>query len=301
MGESFFSSDDPGQVFVTDAPIPSLYEAGPIPIVWPGKLNPRTDFDPIEFQRLIWQLGLPALWEMWSPCVCGHEQSARQDCPVCHGSGDDFHSPQEILAVCSGVRRDWEPQERPQMMEVGVVNFGVRGEHVPAPGDRITMLTAHINLTLMATRDAPMAAPHVSPIERMRYPVFPQVIRIRNEAGDVITDKSYGVIHARACGADGKPKTDSHGHPAVMVEGVDFVVTDAGWIDWTLGDHLGTTPAKGDQFSVYYKTRPVYRVMSYPAAFRDTMTLLKRETAAVEPLPVEFLGKLAWLPNPVGA
>lgn len=279
-GGQFFSSSDTS----------GIYQPGIMPIAWIDRLVPRADFDPSEMQRLIWNYGIPCLWELWAPCPCGHEQAAHTDCPQCHGTGRNYYAQQEVLAAVTGVKRNWQQWERMGPMEPGTAMFLCRGEHCPSLGDRFTITHAHIPLTLAAVRRAALADPDhptVHAIERLRYPVVPQVIEIRDEANNR-TPQSFGVMFLQGQGEDNKPMDP-------LVEGTDFDVTIDGWLDWTKGDLRGTTPAPGKLFSIYYRTRPVYRVEDFPIAFRDTMVEWKSPAPVQMPLPVEFMGKLEWL------
>lgn len=285
---SFFGDNqDAGSFFAPSLAAVGLYQPGIIPIQWPDKLNPRVDFNPTELNKMIWNYGLAARWQLWSPCPCGTSQAASVDCPQCGGTGKYYHSEQEILAVMINVRKDWKQFEKMNPMEPGTATFIVRGEHVPALGDRITLLTAHMPLSIVGVRKAPLSADDAPAIETLRYPILPQVIPVQDAQGNK-SERSYGVMFLQAQGTDGLPG-------ARLVEGTDFTVTDDGEIDWALGDALETTPLPGSMYSIYYRTRPVFQVQEYPFTIRDTMTQRKSDTPAVDVLPVEFVGRLEWL------
>lgn len=293
MGDFFgdHRTQNPGRIFAT-AGSQRIHQAGFMPIIWPDKLSPRSDFNPTELNRLIWQFGLPALWELWAPCPCGHSQAGSTDCPQCFGLGRVYHTQQEILVATTGVRRDWAPFMQQNMMERGTALFCMRGEHVPCSGDRISMTTAHIPISGAAYRRAERADPtvqHPSAVERLRYPVLPQDIVVEDADNNPVV-QSYGVIYLQGQAPDGLPGP-------ILVEGSDFDVTEDGWFDWAKGDikPTPTTPAPGAMYSFYYRTRPVYRVDDFPAAFRDTITQIKSEDTRVEVLPVECIGRLEWL------
>jgi hypothetical protein len=294
MADGFFAGnpDDGGELFATADSV-GLYQAGIIPICWPDKLNPRIDFNPVELQKMIWNAGLPAIWQLWAPCPCGSAQAATPDCPQCHGTGKYYHSQQEVIVGVTGVTRKWDQFAKLNPMEPGTANFLIRGEHVPSLGDRITLLNAHIPLVMAAPRRAPLhvaaapGVPEVLAIETLRYPVIAQQIRIRDEANNQSLH-DYGVMYLQGQATTGLPGP-------LLVEHTDFEVTVNGHIDWAKGDARGTTPAVDDLFSIYYRTRPVYQVQEFPVAFRNTMTQRKTAVPEVEVMPVEFTGRLEWL------
>lgn len=287
-GNNFFGGylGSSGEKFAEAGP-GHIVQAGPIPIVWPEKLNPRVDFKPTELNKLILNRGLPALWQLWVPCACGHEQAGDVNCPQCGGTGRYYHSTQEVLVAVTSQRRDWERFEKMGQWEAGTASFLIRGEHVPCFGDRIIMLNNHIPIASASIRRSPVAGYEAPAIEKLRYPVVPQSIPIRLEDGSV-ENRLYGVLFLQG------QKSDGTLGPA-LIEGTDFDVTEEGDIDWTKGDALGTTPAPGKMFSISYRTRPVYQVTDFPTAWRDTMTQYKSETVNCDVLPVEFTGRLEWL------
>jgi hypothetical protein len=164
---------DGGELFASGE-YQGLYQPGIIPICWPDKLNPRNDFDPVELNKMLWNSGLPAIWQLWSPCPCGNEQAANTSCPQCHGTGKYYHSSQDVVVGVTQVRRDWKNYDRPNPMEPGPANFLIRGEHVPALGDRIILLNAHIPLSMAAIRRAALSEEGAPALESLRYPVDPQ-------------------------------------------------------------------------------------------------------------------------------
>lgn len=276
------------------------HATGWLHLVWPFKLNPPPDWRINELYQMLWAFGIEATWEAASRCVCGtwSDQAARQDCPICHGDGWEFHHSQPIRTAMVGVRTGWTPYDRNNPMTDGSAQFSVRGEHVPAPGDRITLLGAHITMTDRYARMATIA----DPIERLRYPVYPQEVETRDPETGRLATVALGVIHLRAADADGKAKLDSHGHPYTLVEGTDFDVTEDGYLDWTKGDVRGTAPeapetlgGQGSGFSIYYKTRPVFRVTDHSHALRASMTRRKRTAETLQVLPCQFTAKLEWL------
>ena len=294
----FFGPDqdraDQGTIFSTPGAV-GLYQAGPMPIKWPDKLNPRTDFDQTEIQRLAWQNGIPAIWHGRSPCCCGGKgrNAPNTECPVCGGLGWEYHFRQEVLLVAPNVdQRKRFLGEIPNPMATGSGVFSIRGEHVPAVGDRFVMQYGWCSLSIKALRAAPLfdpAVPLVRAVERLRYPVVLQTITCQDEDGNQYP-QAVGVLHCRGQGPDGLPTP-------VLIEGTDFDVTEEGWLDWSRGDALPdpVTPRPGAFFSLYYRTVPVFCCTGHPAAMRTVMSEQKAAEPFPDVLPAGFEAKLEWL------
>ncbi len=88
----------------------------------PDKLNPRPDFRPEDFRKLMFHRGMDMMWEHAQECPCRRKSSdfagdkfgtgailgpnpeattteARPDCEMCDGAGYFHHSPQVIKGL----------------------------------------------------------------------------------------------------------------------------------------------------------------------------------------------------------
>lgn len=270
-----------------------------LPGLKPKKLDPRVDFAPEEFRKEIWAKGLRLRWEMAAECPCGRVLSAggltggtrekRTDCPGCGGRGRVYHSAQVVPGIVSSA--DKKPERFALYGEFahGMVRITLLPEHMPTFLDRFTLLDSVLVYTEVRTRKAT--------IESLRYPVVTRQLALGTlDEPETKVEASVGVLYAARAGLDGTLVVDGQGHPVELRQGVDFAVTEAGHVDWTPGDVLGTAPAVGAQVAMHYFAHPVYVVRSHPYGFRDTVVKTKGEATVVH-LPVhadcwlEFMGE----------
>ncbi len=264
-----------------------------LPLVWPAKLNPRSDWNFVEIYRVIQNYGYRLLWEAATRCPCGKagDNANVYDCPVCGGEGWEFHHAQEVRAAGVGLRKQWQPEERVGNWEPGTAMFTVRAEHCPANHDRITLLDSHIPVNELRVRKADR-------YERLRYPIVMKPVVTPTEVVEL------DVIHLRTSNGTG-------GAGPILEKGVHFDVeydeAGNGVIDWHKGDVLGMAPVKGGLFAILYQSRPVFRVRDWPHAIRDTRTTLKfvpevwvyEKTPDEGPalLPAQFMAQLEVVPQ----
>ena len=240
-----------------------------------------------------------AVWELVSNCPCGDEQSPDLNCATCGGDGYFVHHTQQVRALVTSMSKKYDPTNKIMPMEPGTALISVRGEHVPAVRDRLTLMDAYIRISGMFKRRATLAAP----IERLRYPIAVWTIPVMAE-GDVtkqgVEDElEVGVLDLR-CEQGGVVQPP-------LVEDVSFEVTSEGLIDWSLGDANGKAPAApaagestGGQFAVYHHAHPVYRVMEHGHALRETRSRGKGGSQPFH-LPAQCLCRLEWLVRPGSA
>ena len=253
---------------------------------WPTKVSPEIDFDDKSFPNLIVSRGIEATWDVAMRCPCGEgtDSAPLPGCPVCDGRGWFFPLAQDVILIAQGMSRDYSGKfESYNPMEVGELSISTRGEWVPAWYDRITLTAARMTKSaIMRRRSDPNQGEHV---ERLLYPI--SAMEYANDGG---TTTSVDVIYLRPATAASIP-----GPP--MVKGVDYAITVDGELDFTLGDGLGTAPARGAAFTIAYKMKPVFRVVSHPHSIRRTRTRKKQPAGAPKPhrLPCQFLARLEWM------
>ena len=255
-------------------------DTGPWSVYWPPKLK-RADLKYDELLSTMWNMGVRAVWETRAPCPCGDQgdNSPRESCPVCHGKGFEFILPQEVRITAVGYSKDLDMFNRPvPMFEKGGVMLTFRGEHAPALWDRVTITDSRVTLSLTTQRAA-------SGVDKLRYPIV--AAEFKDADRQPYDVKIFQGRVADATGLGG----------AVKTEGVDFTVTPEGNIDWAIGEvdplHV-TAPARGTRYSIVFKTRPVYRVMRFPHAIRDTRTQWKSVDEEPQILPVQAYCELEW-------
>lgn len=260
----------------------------------PPKVRPRVDFDMQEYRKMVFAKGVAVAWEQCAECPCSQPSAtwdvgliettttttgeARVDCTLCDGKGYYWHSEQTIKAIVTGGSSKTDLFSMYGEYARGMVSVSLLPEHLPAYGDRFTVL--HSVMVYRETRVRTAGT-----VESLRYPVQPRVLDL--EGGEV----TLGVTRIQRAGTDGLSTLND-----VLIEGQDFVVTDAGKLDFSLGDSNNTAPVEGARYSVTYYARPRYYVADRPHTHRDSVTKRKRveETPLLLPIQahcsLEFMG-----------
>lgn len=230
----------------------------------------RVDFDPQGFRRVLLQHGMPVQWEYGMVCPCKRTQTrhevvatsdeARADCTACNGTGILYGPPQESIGILQEVKEAAKLSTILGQYSEGDAFLTMPPEHIPDRLDRITLMAG--TRVLSETRQRTAAA-----VEALRYPILRRVFNVGNadeSPGSVAAE--LGVMYARFTNTSGETQVRD------LLEGTDFTVTDAGRIDWTIGDDASTAPATGAWYSVRYFARPVFKVVGFPFLRRDTFT-----------------------------
>lgn len=228
----------------------------------------RVAFDMEELVRALHQHGTPIQFEASLQCPCkriqsrhgvvAHSTEARSDCPECNGSGIITGEPIRSLGLVHSTK-DWAMISATfgQYSE-GDVLITMPPEHIPDRFDRITMLAGVRVMNEQRRRTTSM-------VERLRYPIVRRKFDVGMPDGSPGARRiERGVLVARF--------TDTAGvlQSRRLQENVDFTVTDAGDVDWSLGDANGTSPATDAWYSMRYYARPVFVVQGFPYLRRDS-------------------------------
>jgi hypothetical protein len=228
----------------------------------------RVSFDMEELVRALHQHGTPIQLEASVQCPCKRIQSRhgvvvnsaepRTDCLECNGSGIITGQPIPSLGLVHSTK-DWAmiSQVFGQYSE-GDVLITLPPEHIPDRFDRITMMAGVRVMNEQRRRTD-------ATVERLRYPI----VRRKFDVG--MADGSPGVRRVER-GVMTARYTDAAGvlQPNLLRENVDFVVTDEGDIDWSLGLTADTAPVVGAWYSIRYYARPVFVVQGFPYLRRDS-------------------------------
>jgi len=246
----------------------------------PVKLIPRADFRPEEFRKRIFSHGLPVQWEQASECPCSQEtgdygftfnhattnqalQQSRPDCPACLGRGYIYHSKQTIRAVVTHAKADPERFSNLGAGEYtkGLVGLTLLPEHLPAFGDRFTLINS-----FMVFRETFTASGTAE--DKLNYPIE---TRSHDLNGGPV---SFGVRYMVQADLNGLVDPT-----ATLNEGVDFSISNGaiGWIN---------QPIAGTRISVEYYTHPRYTVLDIPHSTRDSRLKFKSPTEEHLELPV---------------
>jgi len=263
----------------------------------PSKIRPRVDFNMEEFRKLLFSKGLPVTWEQCAECPCSQlaaegfpltiDQAltqktgeARADCPTCNGRGYLWHAAQPITALVTSQSANADAFALYGEYGRGMVSITTLPEHLPAYGDRFTVLDSVMVRRETRTRTQAGA-------DTLRYPIIQRTLDL---AGGV---ELHGVLYLHASDASGIAPINGQ-----LSAGVDFTITPQGAIDWTLGDGTGTAPAAGTLYSVSYYANPRYYVADHPHAHRDSRTQRKQATVTPLLLPVQSHCSLEFMGGP---
>lgn len=258
----------------------------PLPVLGAFKKG-RVDFNDADYRALIAQKGLPLIWSQSSICPCSAETSALQiditnfdpqnvsasnsvACPVCHGAGKIFHSPQEIRGIVSSAETDFLVARYGGYKD-SVVNITVNPEHIPAAGDRYVikdsvMLYNEVHKYVGGAQTA------------LTFPIIERELTLLN--GDVTVGITYMVAAV-------PPNFTTS--PVELTHGVNFTITNDGKINWLI------QPAAGTRLSVSYYINPSYVAVSFPKTVRDSRSNRKAVEDYHIPLPLNFQAKLEFL------
>lgn len=266
-----------------------------LPAAPPLKARPRVDFSMVEFKKLMYTKGVDLTWEQCAECPCSLRADAfplgalvestnvvtgeaRQDCTLCKGRGYFWHSPQTIRALVTNASSNTDKYALYGQYAKGMVSISLLPEHLPGYGDRYT-----VQDSVQVYREAQVRV--AGALQELRYPVTPRLL-------DLATGQlALGVLRIQRASVSGlSTEADA------LEEGVDFTVTEAGLVDFTLGDALGTAPVVGARYTASYYSQPRYYAVDTPHTHRDSTLLRKSTTERPLLLPVqvhcslEFMG-----------
>lgn len=260
----------------------------------PVKLNPRVDFKPEDFRKLIFTQGLRLRWQQAARCACSDTDRAgfattlnattahtrnRADCPACEGRGYLYHSAQEVRALVTGARKADERFSAAGGSEYADAEAGFTflPEHLPAPGDRLTLLDAEILYREIITRGE-------GDTDKLTYTAAPRAHDLESGA------LTFSVRYARAADNEGNIA------PTIYQEGEHFT-TEGDALTWT---NPATAPAPGVRVSLSYYTHPAYIIIDTPRAVRDAWSARKAPAPYPITLPIHARGALEQYGAPRG-
>jgi hypothetical protein len=245
----------------------------------PPKITVGAEFSERNLLEFFYRNAVEVLWESAAECACRsaaspYSDAARADCPVCHGTRWDYHSPVNTWAIVTGLETNPKLLRSLGSWAYGRAMITMRQEQLPASYDRITLLHSTHRVRAMVQRTASGA------VDALRHPVVPQNLEV---APDVFAD--VGVRHLRLTNADGTAGPE-------RVQGTHFTITPGGDIDWTLGIALGAAPTPGQRYTADYLTRARYLIESLPHTQRLKMKHDKLPDWQLQRIPVECIGRL---------
>ncbi len=259
----------------------------------PTKVRPRVDFNMEEYRKLVFAKGVDLTWEQCAECPCSRSASeftlnliesttqttgeARPDCELCDGVGYFWHSPQTIRAIVTGGSANTDKYAVYGEYARGMVSVSTLPEHLPAYGDRFTVLESVMVFRETRTRTA-------NAVESLRYPIQARTLDL---AGGLETVR---VLRLQYADAQGLSQIANN-----LTEGVGFEITQSGEIDFSLGDTAGTAPAAGTAYSIAYFARPRYYVADRPHTHRDSVNIRKSPTESPLALPVQVQCSLEFM------
>lgn len=259
-----------------------------------AKNQPRADMRPEEFRKFIVNHGLTCTWEQAAQCPCRQMTASmakgfgtvpslakgtggsRRDCPKCAGKGWFYHDSTKTVALFM------MGSANPAIAAMGEAGRGMASitclpENLPAYKDRFTLQDS-----VVIMREGRLRSNEI--IEALRFPV---AMRAMDTADGEL---EVGVLYAHKSDDDGLAQLDGE-----LRADVDFVITDDGRIDWTLGDGNGQAPTEGQWYTLTYYHHPRFVVDSIPHGWRDTRITYKHPESILAPMPVQCMGKLEFM------
>ena len=264
----------------------------------PNKLIPRADFKPEQFRKVIMSHGMDLSWQQAAECPCSNpsgdygfslsgqsntfSEQNRSDCPACFGKGYIWHSKQDIRAVVTGLRKEDQRFSDVGGTEYskGQIGITLLPEHLPALGDRFTVLSSAIVYRETLIRSNTLT-------DKPRYPI---IKRSHDLNGGVL---EFGLRYLVVADANGI--IDLNSQP---VKDVDYQVDVNGSVEWL---NAQTAPQQDQRFSIEYYANPTYLVTSHPHVVRDTQIQFKAPAPYHSELPVYAEATLEFYGTPEGA
>lgn len=267
----------------------------------PVKLNPRGDFEPERFRILIEQMGSDVTWEQAAQCPCGVPVDSVADdmgygtalpaeavtgypqvgCLRCAGAGFFLHSPQTVRVVIQDMRNMQRRFQSFGEYVEGTAKVSLYPEHKPSVGDRLTLLDS-----VQVVREARIRG--ASAIEALRFPIKTQSL-----------DLASGPQATRVMYVQKADSTASTGMGDVLTEGVDFVVTVDGKINWALGIANGKAPVAGNTYTISYYAAPRYVILDVPYGIRDTNVQSHAPAPVRMRMPIACTARMEYLGDKV--
>ena len=267
----------------------------------------RADFLDDEFRRFHAQKGLEIEWEQTAKCPSQVDTteyglnlrmiddfddvvdegnlstSHPSNCPVCGGSGIIRHSKQIIKAIVTNAAGE-EKTDIKGTDRYDEVKFSLLPEHLPAFGDRFRLINSQIVQNEILVRNNTKST--IAGLDKTTHNLSLRTLQL--DPDTIVRGTLY--LH----------KTDVNGLAVVggaLEEGVDYEVVENGgdyYIDFALGDGLGSAPLDGQHYSLVYYANPVYVVSSHPHSLRDTRLRIK-SVETPTPMIVQAYARLEML------
>ena len=227
----------------------------------PADTSARADFEKPVIDGIVRMYGEYFTWQKTATCACQANDQTDQPnprCVVCRGTGEELYDAQEIQGVLE--RPDYDVKKLRSEGEWwgGQTTVTVLAETPVAFRHRLTMRDAVIEFGERVERAATIT-------QTLRYPIATKTITYRRKTDWQELAVKYRVLRLAWFST---PTTQ-----ITLDEGIDFAVTPAGLLDWTLGVARGTVPPVGKLFAITYLIHPVWIVTSLsPYPMQNTWT-----------------------------
>lgn len=253
-------------------------------------LKSRSDFDKAQIDAFVDGYGERVLWESVAPCPCRlNDQTDQPDptCEDCFGDGFVFYGGTDIRVVFN--RHELTPDFLRAQGQFwgGEVIATARAETPIGYRHRLTMMDAVIEYMDSFTRPE-YSDPRFGSVQKLKRP-----IATRYTALEKISTGQIEQIEARVNRILVRQADSSN---RALVEGVDYVITSEGHIDWSEGDRLGTSVKPGETFTMSYWTSPRWIVTSLrPHPIQNIWSATKVPAPVYLQLPYTVMCQLDWL------
>ena len=220
----------------------------------------RTDFQAVEFYKIIKQKGYLVTWEKSSICPCIPKDNNGQpdfNCSLCHGKGRFWYDPKTIEGIMTNFNEEVKFNQVGEIM-TGTNYFTTLPEYKIGFWDRITHKHSVVRYSEIVEKG------EIGKTDLLRF--IPQtIIMVRSVDKEFDKDVDYRF----------DAKTNS--------------------IDWI---SIGSSqPERGQRYTVEYLTNPRWIVIDLVNVIRDTYVKAKKPGITFQQLPLRALVRLEFFVN----
>jgi hypothetical protein len=212
----------------------------------------RSDFQVIEFYKIIDQKGYEITWEKSAICPCIPKDSHGQpdvNCPLCLGKGRYWFDPKNIKGIMTSFQEEARWNQTGEIMS-GTSYITTLPENKLGFWDRMTNVHSLV-----------------------RYSEI--VVKGNHDISDRLRFKPADVLQLRTV-------------KDVFTKNVDFKLNEVNQtIDW-----IGNQPNTGIQYTVEYECHPRWICIDLVNVLRDTQVKSKKPGITFTPMPVRAVVRL---------